>query len=46
MLVVHSCINLTRQCGACFTALDPERGAQLHAYFRAIREGRIMGPVR
>lgn len=35
MLVVHACVNLTRQCGACLTALDRERGAQLHEYYRS-----------
>jgi hypothetical protein len=34
MLLSHVLVNLTRQCGACFTVLDPERGAKLHAYFR------------
>ena len=37
MLVVHACVNLTRQCGACFTALDPERGGLLHQYWQATR---------
>jgi hypothetical protein len=38
MLMVHSCVNLTRQCGTCLTALDPEHGRQLHAYYREARE--------
>jgi hypothetical protein len=38
MLVVHACVNLTRQCGACFTALDPERGGLLHEYWQARRK--------
>lgn len=38
MLVVHACVNLTRQCGTCLTALDPEHGQQLHAYYCSARE--------
>ena len=37
MLVVHACVNLTRQCGACLTALDQDRGRQLHGYYIAAR---------
>lgn len=37
LLLTHAVVNLTRQCGACFTALDPERGSALHQYFQAAR---------
>ncbi|KAI3437663.1 hypothetical protein D9Q98_000113 [Chlorella vulgaris] len=37
VLLVRALVNLTRQCGACFTALDEQRGATLHAYFNAAR---------
>lgn len=43
MLVVHSCVNLTRQCGTCLTALDPEHGRQLHAYYHAACEAAAKG---
>ena len=43
MLMVHSCVNLTRQCGTCLTALDPEHGQQLHAYYQAAREAAAEG---
>lgn len=50
MLVVHACDSLTRQCGACFTALDAARGAQLHSYWRdtaasAAASGLLPGPL-
>lgn len=46
MLVVHALISTTRQCGACLTALDAERGARLHAYYQAARKsGRLDEPV-
>lgn len=46
MLVVHACLNTMRQCGACFTALDPKRGRQVHAYCQAARKtGRLTQPV-
>lgn len=43
MLVVHACTTLTRQCCACLTALDPQRGAQLHAHYMETRKpGRLL----
>ena len=43
MLMAHACVNLTRQCGACFTALDAQRGAALHDYWAAKDEA--LGPA-
>jgi hypothetical protein len=43
IFIVHALINLTRQAGACLTALDPQRGARLHGYFQAARlQSRMM----
>ena len=48
LLVVHAVVNMTRQCCACFTALDPERGAALRVYYHASRSesrGTVMRPI-
>ena len=37
LLIVHACATITRQCGACLTALDPVRGVVLHEYHTAAR---------
>lgn len=42
-LLVHACTTLTRQCCACLTALDPQRGAELHAHYLQTRQpGRLL----
>lgn len=46
MLVVNALVSTMRQCGACLTSLDAERGERLHAYYKAVRKsGRLDEPV-